>query len=86
MQYETLCECCTDMIALHQEAFHARDLPNMMAPSMAIKDKFADRAWHCVSHVLPLQSICLPRPTSWELARKDAEKEQAAWVVECDSL
>ena len=74
VQYEDLCECCMDMIALHQEAFHARDLPNMMAPSMAISDKFADRAWHCVSHVLPLQSICLPRPNSWKVVcgREDA--------------
>ncbi len=64
VEYEDLCECCMDMVALHQEAFHACDTPNVIAPSMAIKDKFADRAWHTVSRVAPLERICLPRPQS----------------------
>ncbi|BDA41961.1 probable cyclin-A2 at C-terminar half [Coccomyxa sp. Obi] len=67
--YEDLCKCCMDMVALHQEAFHARDAPNATAPSMAIKDKFADPAWHFVSQIVPLQRICLPRPMSWRPVR-----------------
>ncbi len=93
VQYEDLCKCCMDMVALHHEAFHARDAPNVTAPSMAIKDKFADPAWHFVSQLVPLQRICLPRPTSWQLVRGSVctmgaagDGQQDWWAAELCAL
>lgn len=54
-------ECCSDIMVLHRKAFEARDLPSLAPPSLAIKDKFADRTWHCVSTIFPLRKICSPR-------------------------
>ncbi len=93
VQYEDLCKCCMELVALHKEAFHAQDAPNVTAPSMAIKDKFADPAWHFVSQVVPLQGMSLPRPASRRLVRESVstmgaggDGEEYYWAAELGAM
>jgi hypothetical protein len=46
------------MLAVHQAAFNTQaDAASGASPYAAAKDKYRDCAWHCVSHVIPLESL-----------------------------
>lgn len=48
--------CCAAMLAVHQAAFSTQ-VEAGGSPYAAAKDKYRDCAWHCVSHVIPLESL-----------------------------
>lgn len=55
-QAATLCECVEELRSLQQEAFEAVD---MYSPLMAVKEKYRDVHWHCVSQEAPAERATL---------------------------
>lgn len=49
-------ECCEELCALQVQAFDAVDAYN---PLMAVKDKYRDLRWHCVSVEAPLNAAAI---------------------------
>lgn len=50
--------CCSALLSVHRRAFDCQDESSTAgSPYTAAKDKYRDCAWHCVSHVIPLDRI-----------------------------